>query len=220
MLPLKDNIPSRRFPFWTYTIIITCTIIFLYEFILPPQAEKYFIYKNGFIPYYFFKDPIGRLPTVFTSIFLHGGWAHLFFNMLYLHIFGDNVEDALGPVLFPLFFVGAGIAGTILETIFNPGLKVPMIGASAAISGVMGLYFVLYPYARILTLVIYFFFWDIVPIPAFIFLGFWIIFQFFNGFLSLGTSFTNIAFFAHIGGFLFGIFIGRKLIKKRRYFYF
>ncbi len=219
MLPLKDNIPSRRFPFWTYTIIFTCVVIFLYEFILPPSAQRAFIYKNGFVPYLFFKDPIGRFPTLFTSIFLHGGWSHLIFNMLYLHIFGDNVEDVLGPFWFPVFFIGAGIAGTVLETIFHPGLKVPMIGASAAISGVMGFYFVLFPFARILTVVVYFFFWDIVPIPAFIFLGFWILFQFFSGFMSLASPFTTVAFFAHIGGFLFGFFTARTFIKRKRYFY-
>ncbi|MEO0271289.1 MAG: rhomboid family intramembrane serine protease [candidate division WOR-3 bacterium] len=220
MLPLRDNIPSRRFPFWTYAIIITSLIIFIYEFILPGESQKIFIYENGFIPYLFFKEPLKRLPTFITSIFIHGGWAHLFFNMLYLHIFGDNVEDVLGFFWFPVFFISAGIAGIVLETIFNPGLKVPMIGASGAISGVLGFYFVLFPFARILTFVTYFFFWDIVPIPAFIFLGFWIITQFFNGFLSLGYSFTNIAFFAHIGGFLFGFFVARFFIKRRVFFFF
>jgi membrane associated rhomboid family serine protease len=176
-----------------------------------------FIFKNGFVPYLFFKYPLERAPTLVTSIFLHGGWTHLIGNMLYLHIFGDNVEDVLGPIYFPLFFIGAGIAGIIAETIFHPVSKVPMIGASAAISGVLGFYFVFFPFARVLTLVIYFFIWDIVPIPAFIFLGFWIIFQTISGILSLGGP-VNIAFFAHIGGFLFGFFVAKRI--KRRKFYF
>ncbi len=215
MLPLKDNIPSKRFPFWTYTIIITCVLIFIYEFMLPPAQEREFLYKNGFIPYLFLKDPIERFPTIFTSIFLHGGWVHLFFNMLYLHIFGDNVEDVLGTFWFLFLFIGAGISGIFLETIFHPDLKVPMIGASAAVSGVMGFYFVFFPFARILTIVFYFFFWDIVPVPAFVFLGFWILFQFLSGFMSLSSSFVGVAFFAHIGGFLFGFFMARLFIKAK-----
>ncbi|MEN3043774.1 MAG: rhomboid family intramembrane serine protease [Candidatus Hydrothermales bacterium] len=219
ILPLKDNIPSRRFPFWTYSIIITCFLIFLYELVLPIPDRDIFIYKNGFVASEFFKDPFNRLPTFITSIFLHGGWAHFIFNMLYLHIFGDNVEDILGFFWFPTFFICAGIAGTLLETLFHMNSNVPMIGASGAISGVMGFYFVLFPFSRIKTLVFYFFFWDIVPIPAFIFLGFWIISQFFNSLLSLGAPFTNIAFLAHIGGFIFGVIVAKLYFKKRNYFF-
>ncbi|MEN3045762.1 MAG: rhomboid family intramembrane serine protease [Candidatus Hydrothermales bacterium] len=219
ILPLKDNIPSRRFPFWTYAIIITCVLIFLYELILPDPDRDIFIYKNGFVASEFIRDPIGRLPTFITSIFIHGGWAHLIFNMLYLHIFGDNVEDVLGFFWFPVFFISAGIAGTIVESFFHLNSNVPMIGASGAISGVMGFYFILYPFSRINTLVFYLFFWDIVPIPAFIFLGFWVISQFFNSLLSLGTQFTNIAFLAHLGGFIFGAICAKFYLKKKYHFF-
>ncbi|MEO0261863.1 MAG: rhomboid family intramembrane serine protease [candidate division WOR-3 bacterium] len=216
MIPLKDNIPSRKFPLFNYFLIFANTIIFFYEIFLPKNKLQELFLTQGFIPYYFFKNPINNLETLITSIFLHGGWIHFLGNMLYLYIFGDNVEDLLGHFSYLIFYFSAGIIASLTQALFSFSSKIPMIGASGAIAGVLGIYFIFFPFARVLTLVPFFFFWQIVPVPAFLFLFFWFFIQFFSGIFSLGINTQGgVAFFAHIGGFLYGVFIG-ILIRKRK----
>ena len=216
MIPLKDNIPSYRFPLFNYFLIFANTVIFFYEILLPKNKLQELFFTSGFIPYQFFKNPINNLESLITSIFLHGGWVHFLGNMLYLYIFGDNVEDILGHFSYLIFYISAGIFANITQAIFSISSKIPMIGASGAIAGVLGIYFVFFPFARVLTVLPFFFFWQIIPIPAFLFLFFWFFIQLFSSLLSLGipTS-TQSAYFAHVGGFLYGVFIG-ILIRKRK----
>lgn len=215
MIPLKDNIPSYRFPLFNYFLIFANTVIFFYEILLPKNKLHELFLNSGFIPYYFLKNPIDNLDNLITSIFLHGGWIHFLGNMLYLYIFGDNVEDLLGHFSYLIFYFSAGIAASLTQALFSFSSKIPMIGASGAIAGVLGIYFIFFPFARILTIVP-FFFWQIVPVPAFLFLFLWFFLQFFSGIFSLGINTGGgIAFFAHIGGFLYGVFIG-SLIRKRK----
>ncbi len=216
MIPLKDNAPSYRFPLFNYFLIFANTVIFFYEIFLTKDKLHELFLTSGFIPYQFFKNPLDNLESLITSIFLHGGWIHFLGNMLYLYIFGDNVEDILGHFSYLIFYISAGIVANISQTLFSISSKIPMIGASGAIAGVLGIYFVFFPFARVLTVVPFFFFLQIVPIPAFLFLFFWFLLQIFSGFLSLGTSYSGgVAFFAHVGGFLYGVFIG-ILIRKRK----
>lgn len=216
MIPLKDNIPSKRFPLFNYFLIFANAVIFFYEIFLPKNKLQELFLTSGFIPYEFFKNPFNNLDTLITSIFLHGGWIHFFGNMLYLYIFGDNVEDIMGHFSYLIFYISAGIFANIFQGVFSISSKIPMIGASGAIAGVLGIYFLFFPFARVLTLIPFFFFWQIVPVPAFFFLFFWFFIQLFSGILSLGIpSYSGIAFFAHVGGFLYGIFIG-IIIRKRK----
>jgi len=215
MIPLKDNIPTYKFPLFNYFFLFSNSIIFIYELFLPfPKLKELFL-KAGFIPYDFFHSPLTNLPNLITSIFLHGGWVHFIGNMLYLYIFGDNVEDILGHFSYLIFYISSGIFASLTQAIFSFSSKIPMIGASGAIAGVLGIYFVFFPFSKVLTLVPFFFFWQIIGIPAFFFLGLWFLIQVWSGIFSLGSSFTNIAFFAHIGGFLYGVFIG-IFIRKRK----
>lgn len=216
MIPLKDNVPTYRFPVFNYFFIFANAIIFIYEVFLPGKSLHALFLKAGFVPYYFFKDPLGNLPSLITSIFLHGGWFHFLGNMLYLYIFGDNAEDILGHFFYPLFYISAGIIASLVQGIFSLSSQIPMIGASGAIAGVLGIYFVFFPLARVLTLIPFWFFWEVIPVPAFLFLAFWFFLQFASGVFSLGVkSQGGIAFFAHVGGFLYGVFIGILLRKKK-----
>jgi len=146
--------------------------------------------------------------TIFTSMFLHGGLLHLGGNMLYLWIFGNNVEDTLGHARFLLFYLASGIAAAAAQTLVNPESGIPMVGASGAVSGVLGAYFILFPYATVLTLVTFGFFWRFIHLPAMVVLGLWIVLQFLSGYLSLSVASGaegGVAFFAHIGGFFVGM---------------
>ena len=156
--------------------------------------------------------------SVLTSMFLHGGWMHVIGNMLYLWIFGDNVEDRLGHARFLLFYLASGCAAALLQVVFNPSSQVPMLGASGAIAGVMGAYFVLYPESRVLTAVFVFVFFDLVEIPAIFFLGIWFVMQLLSGVGSLGISSTGggTAFWAHVGGFVVGAVVGLVLRRNGR----
>lgn len=212
MLPLKDNIPSYKKPIITPLLIGINVLIFIYQFSLGPGAEG-FVFKYGAIPYRIthlkaatqyttFPVPL----TLFTAMFLHGGFLHLLGNMIYLWIFGDNVEDRLGRFKFILLYLVSGLAASLAHILTSPNSSVPMIGASGAIAGVLGAYMVAFPYARILTLVFFGFFARIIAIPAFFVLGFWFILQLIYALPSLGVqNVGGVAFFAHIGGFLAGI---------------
>ena len=216
MIPLKDTIPSRTFPFINYTIILINLLCFLYQLSLGPHLEK-FLYAWGVVPAQFFAPlSIGhlhlsqRILPLFTSMFLHGGWLHFLGNMLYLYIFGDNVEDRLGHARYFLFYLLSGVLAAAVHLLTNTGSRVPTIGASGAIAGVMGAYFFLFPYARVVTLIFIFFFFDIVEIPAFFFLAFWFILQFLSGTVSFDAQNAlsgGVAWWAHIGGFLSGILL-------------
>ena len=202
MIPLRDVIPSRTFPFFTIAFIVLNSLAFLFDRSLSEPAREAFVRTYGVIP--------ARLDliTVFTSMFLHGGWAHFLGNMLFLWIFGDNVEDRVGHGRFVLFYVLCGVAAIAAHVYMNPLSRIPTIGASGAIAGVMGGYFVLYPNSRVLALVPLVIIWQIVEVPAIIFLGFWFLMQFFMMGLAnarAGVQGGGIAFWAHIAGFLAGM---------------
>ncbi|MBN1224874.1 MAG: rhomboid family intramembrane serine protease [Candidatus Aminicenantes bacterium] len=217
-IPLKDENPTSRFPFVTVAFVALNILVFLYQ-LASPEGVQYFVYRMGAVPYeitHFTSIEllgIQRLSpplTLFTAMFLHGGILHLLGNMLYLWIFGNNVEDHLGSLRFILFYFLSGLGASFAHIIFNPNSQVPMIGASGAIAGVLGAYLVLYPRANVKTVVFLFFFIRIVPIPAALVLGLWFILQMLN--IGMGGG---VAWFAHIGGFLIGIVLIRVLAGRR-----
>jgi membrane associated rhomboid family serine protease len=230
MLPLKDDIPSRTTPFITVGLIALNVLVFLYQISLQVSGDaqggraiEAFVLEFGAVPCRLsglctsaeaFPHPF---VTVVTSMFVHGGLLHVGGNMLYLWIFGDNVEDALGHVRFLLFYLLSGIIAATVETAVNPTSPVPMIGASGAVSGVLGAYLVLFPYATVLTLVTFVFFFRLLRIPAILVLGLWFVVQFFNGLGSFHTSGgeAGVAWFAHIGGFVAGIAL-LLIVRPRR----
>jgi len=208
MFPVSDVIPSRTVPFVTVSLIVINSVVFLYQWMLPQHALQVFMAHYALIPAYF------SLSAVLTSMFLHGGWMHIIGNMLYLWIFGDNIEDQLGHAGFLVFYLAAGAVAAVGQVMINADSVVPMVGASGAIAGVMGAYFVLYPESRILTAIFIFFFFDLVEIPAIFFLGIWFLMQLLSGVGSLGVSNASAggtAFFAHIGGFVTGLLVGAVL---------
>jgi membrane associated rhomboid family serine protease len=232
MLPLKDDIPSRSTPFVTITLIAINVVVFLYQALLQwsgdiqmARVAEAFVLEFGAVPCRLsgscaapdsFPHPF---VTILTSMFLHGGLLHVGGNMLYLWIFGDNVEDSLGHGRFLVFYFASGIAAAAAQVAAAPTAALPMIGASGAVSGVLGAYLLLFPHASVLTLVTFVFFIRFVRIPAVIVLGLWIVVQLFNGlgsFPSLPTSGgeVGVAWFAHIGGFLAGLAL--LLIMRRR----
>ncbi len=215
MIPLKDTVPSRRFPIVNTLLIAVNVFVFFVE-LSQGTNLKQFIYNFGAIPsrYFYLKahyphQLLNRFLPIFTSMFLHGGWFHLIGNMLYLWIFGDNVEDRMGHFRYLLFYLLSGIGAGLFHIYTNAHSTVPSIGASGAIAGVLGAYFILFPFSRILTLVPFFFFWTFLEIPAFFFLGFWFLMQFFSGTTALllagDKAAGGIAWWAHIGGFITGI---------------
>lgn len=211
MIPLKDDIPSRTFPFVTIALIAANAAVFFYELSLGPRAER-FLFAYGAIPYNL-THPVrttgAQIPIVlslFTSMFLHGGLLHVGGNMLYLWIFGDNIEDVTGHFRFIVFYLVCGVAAAYSHALFDAHSRVPMIGASGAISGVLGAYLLLFPRARVLTLVPIFVFIRIMQIPAVFVLGLWILVQFLNGLVG-PREVGGVAWFAHIGGFLTGMIL-------------
>ncbi|MBM2832059.1 MAG: putative integral rane protein [Dehalococcoidia bacterium] len=227
MLPISDGDTVRRSrPFVNVTLIALCTAVFVYELVIDEPGLLIFTYQFGLIPAelgrgaYFsslvtqagtfnIASPIPNWATIVTSMFIHGGWLHFLGNMLFLWVFGDNIEDRFGHLRYLLFYLAAGAAAAWLQIIVNTAAQVPMIGASGAIAGVLGAYLVLFPLNRIKTLVTAFFFITVVRIPALVLLGFWFLLQFFEGVGSLGPSVQTggTAYFAHIGGFITGIIV-------------
>ncbi len=211
MIPIRDNIRSRRFPVISVTLIVINVLIFLYELSLEQGQLTKLVWTFGVIPRNIqgmldgqFSLITAALPLL-TSMFLHGGWFHLLGNMLYLWIFGDNVEDRLGRGRYLLLYLAAGVAGSVTQVWANPLAAEPVIGASGAIAGVLGAYFISYPRARVLTLLPILFFITFVEIPAFVFLFLWFVTQWLSGFASLGVPGNMVAWWAHIGGFITGI---------------
>jgi len=246
MFPLKDDVPTQSFPLVTVSLIAVNVAIYLYEFLLgfsgdgpraaadaADRALRAFIYEFGLVPCRFGDACPGALATVLagappppvtviTSMFLHGGFLHVGFNMLYLWIFGNNVEDSMGKGRFLVFYLLCGAIAAAAQFASNPRSTVPMIGASGAVSGTLGAYLILYPHARVWTLVIFGFFWRIVPIPALVMLGFWFVGQVVGGLTSFGSREGGVAFLAHVGGFLAGmalivVFRQRPRLAYRRY---
>jgi membrane associated rhomboid family serine protease len=219
MIPIKDDIPSYRRPVVTMGLIVINILVYLYEIIQGPYFQQ-FIVKYGAIPYEIMHGqeltPQLSFPiplTLISSMFLHGGLLHLGGNMLYLWIFGDNVEDKLGHLRFFIFYILSGLAGSMAHVLASPGSQVPMIGASGAIAGVLGAYMIRFPQSRIWTLIFFGFFIRTVRIPAIFVLGFWFILQLLYGLPSLGAQEGGVAWFAHIGGFLTGILLF-KIMRK------
>jgi rhomboid family protein len=201
VFPISDVIPSRTTPYVTIAIIAVNALAFLYELQLGTRDLRVFTVAFGVVPASF------AWVTVLTSMFLHSGWMHFLGNMLYLWIFGDNVEDRFGHVPYLFFYLFSGAAASLGQVAINPDSTIPMIGASGAIAGVMGAYFVLYPRSRVLTAVFILIFMDLVEIPAIFFLGIWFVMQLFSGVGSLGshTADGGVAFWAHITGFAVGL---------------
>ena len=227
MIPFKDSIPSRRFPFVTLILIITNAAAFVYELSLPWEDLDILIDTYGVVPFKLqlvVHNPLGVLgemaSSLVTSTLLHAGFLHLLGNMWYLWIFGDNVEDRMGPIRFLLFYLSCGVVASVTHIAFNLDSPVPTIGASGAVAGVLGAYLVSYPFARVLTLLPFFIIWPVVELPAILVLGFWFIVQLFNGTAAIGTTsemMAGVAWWAHIGGFISGILFLRVFARRPRH---
>jgi hypothetical protein len=211
MIPLRDNIPSLRRPYVTYAIIGVNCLIFLLELSsgprLPEVAQLWGFVPGRFLALLGHGSLVLAVIPMFTSMFMHAGWLHLIGNMWTLFIFGDNVEDTLGRGPYLLFYLLCGLVSLFTFLLFAPGSTIPLVGASGAIAGVMGAYFSLFPGARVLTLVPIFIVFTVIELPAYIFLGFWFVLQFFQGaFTIVGrTAEGGVAWWAHVGGFLAGV---------------
>ncbi|HHQ42008.1 MAG TPA: rhomboid family intramembrane serine protease [Chromatiales bacterium] len=212
MIPLHDDNPTTLRPVVTVALIAACVAAFLWQLSLGQDGYRRAVYSLGFIPAVFFGERVlapelAVVPpalTLVTSMFLHGGLWHLLGNMLYLWIFGNNVEDAMGHARFVAFYLLCGIAAALGQGILDPGSTIPMIGASGAISGVLGAYLLLYPHARVLVLIPLGFFSQLVRVPAVLVLGLWFLIQIVSS-LAADPSRGGVAWFAHIGGFLAGM---------------
>ena len=216
MIPLYDTLRARRFPIVNWLLIALNILVFLYEISLSPAALDRLTFGWGLVPANLAAHPATAWITIFTAMFLHGGWFHILSNMWVLFIFGDNVEDRLGHASYLVFYLLSGVAAGLLQSFVLPTSRVPMIGASGAIAGVLGAYLVLYPRARIASLVPILFIFTIIEIPATLFLLFWFVSQLFSGWLAIGSSAgSGVAWWAHVGGFLFGV-VAVVLFAQRR----
>jgi membrane associated rhomboid family serine protease len=239
MIPLKDDTPRLSTPLLNYFLIAANVAVFLFQISLGRREQTTFVYAFGLVPAHLTAMLQGPLPAVHghvhavspglallpivTSMFLHGGWLHLIFNMWFLWIFGRNVEESLGHFPYLVFYLTCGVVAAMAQTASNPGSVIPTVGASGAIAGVMGGYLILYPRARVLMLVPFFFIFFL-WLPAWVVLGYWFVLQFLSG---VGTSLVaadshsgGVAFWAHVGGFLAGVFLVRLFPSRtRRYLY-
>lgn len=213
MLPLRDVIPSRTVPFVTVTIIILNSLAWFFELSLSPETLSRFLQTWGVVPAAFVPS------TLVTSMFLHGGWSHVIGNMWWLWIFGDNVEDRMGHGRFIVFYLLCGFVAAFGQMVLNPQSTIPMIGASGAIAGVMGAYFVLYPQSRVLTLIPLIIVFDVIELPAIFLLGFWFVMQLFSAGAIAVTANTagggGVAFMAHVAGFVAGV-VGVFVFRKKQ----
>jgi len=219
MIPIRDNIRSRSLPVVTWLIIIANVLVFLYESMMASPQLDSFLMQYGLVPVQLTSVEPSAFVALFTSIFLHGGWMHLISNMLALFIFGDNVEDRMGKVKYFIFYMICGLVANLAQVLVNPSSQIPGIGASGAIAGVLAAYLILYPRARVLTIIPIFFLGWMQEIPAVIYLGFWIVSQLFTGVLSLGISMDmgGVAYWAHIGGFVVGLLLVKVFAKRQQY---
>lgn len=212
MIPLRDTNPRRRVPIVTYALIALNVLAFFWQLSLGRSLEPA-LFRIAFIPARFWIPGNWAFDvyTIVTSMFLHGGLLHIGSNMLYLFIFGDNIEDRLGRFRYLLFYLLCGFFATFAHAFFSPGSRIPAIGASGAIAGVLGAYLILFPKARVMTLIPIFVFITIRELPAILLLGFWFVLQLFSGVGSLGVQdaqdMGGVAYFAHIGGFVAGMLL-------------
>ena len=220
MIPIRDELPTRRFPIITVSLVVANVVFFIYELLLRPQLEA-FLFQAGLVPAVLWgkarllTPSIPPFLTIFTSMFLHGNLFHLLSNMLYLWIFGNNVEDFLGPFHYLLFYLGCGLVAGLSHALIYPSSTIPTIGASGAISGVMGGYLILFHFARVLVLVIWGFFLRVVEVPAALLLGLWVFLQLIYSLTSLiSPTLGGTAWFAHLGGFIMGC-LWCKMVSNR-----
>jgi len=219
MIPLYDTLHSRRFPLVNWLLIGLNVLVFLYELTLPAGALDALTRTWGLVPAQLMAHPTAVWVTIFTAMFLHGGWFHIISNMWVLFIFGDNVEDRLGGTRYLFFYLLSGVAAALMEAFILPGSSAPMIGASGAIAGVLGAYLILYPRACVASLVPILFIFTILEIPAMVFLPFWFISQLFSGWLALqGSTGSGVAWWAHVGGFIFGMATVGLFAPRRAYY--
>jgi membrane associated rhomboid family serine protease len=217
MIPLRDVIPSRTTPYITVTIIVLNALAWFYELAMPSEVLPFFLQIYGVVPASF------NASSLVTSMFLHGSWSHVLGNMWYLWIFGDNVEDRVGHGRFIIFYMLCGFAAALGQTLMDPASTLPMIGASGAIAGVMGAYFVLYPRSRVLTLIPLVIFWEVIEVPATFLLGFWFLMQLFSAgaiAVTANSAGGGVAFMAHVAGFVCGvggIFVFRQRQRPEQY---
>jgi membrane associated rhomboid family serine protease len=224
MIPIRDTVPRQHFPFAVWTLIAINVGVFIYELTVPQDLTEQFIYLFGLVPARF-THPAWAAETGFphtywpflSTMFLHGGWLHIIGNMWVLWIFGDNVEDRMGPARFVVFYILCGLAAGVVHVLTNPGSTVPAVGASGAIAGVMAAYFVLYPRARIVAMFPIFFYPLFFTVPAYLYLGFWFLTQFYSGTLAIAThrEVGGIAWWAHVGGFASGILLFSFFLRRR-----
>ena len=216
MIPVRDEIRTHRVPVVNYLLILVNVLVFLWMYVISGKGAEGFL-QYALIPSEISQglDP-GDVVSIFTSMFMHAGWLHLAGNMLYLWIFGDNIEDRLGHVAYLIFYLVGGVAAAIVHYLSGPSSVVPTVGASGAIAAVLGAYLVLYPHSRVYTFIPFGFFARLTLVPAVFVLGIWFVLQFFSGVITLGAvNQGGTAYWAHIGGFLFGLLAG-KLIKRNR----
>ncbi len=215
MIPLHDDNPTKTRPIVTVTLIITCVLVFVYQLSLPNSEERIFLYQFGAIPSIIFGNNalssehavIPAPLSLLSSMFLHGSWLHLIGNMLYLWVFANNIEDAMGHRRFLAFYLLCGLIAASSHALISPESSLPMVGASGAISGILGAYLLLYPRASILVLIPFFVFVKVIRIPTVLVLSLWFIIQLLSGSIDLLNHNAGVAWFAHIGGFVAGIIL-------------
>ena len=217
MIPIRDSIPTRHTPIVNYLLIAANILVFVLMWLAGPRQEA-LVYEFALIPLNLTTGiAIGDITDIFTSMFMHGGLAHIAGNMLYLWIFGDNVEDSMGPVKYLAFYLVGGVVASLTHILTNPGSQIPTVGASGAIAAVLGAYLVLFPNSRVQTFIPLGFFMRLTMVPASIVLGMWFILQLFSGLMSLGVpDVGGVAFWAHIGGFIAGVVMAKLLAGRRR----
>ncbi len=224
MIPIRDSIPCNTTPIVTWSIMALCTAVFLLMQTLPEEMQRLIVYQYGMVPIRYsnpywassFGLPPDHYLSFLTSLFLHGGWLHILMNMLFLWIFADNIEDLMGPGRFLAFYIMCGLLATYVQFFFDPQLAVPVVGASGAIAGILGAYFFLFPYARVIIMIPIIIFPLFFEIPAIAFLGFWVIMQLQKATTSImfeGAT-IDVAWWAHLGGFIVGAFLHPLFLKK------
>jgi membrane associated rhomboid family serine protease len=218
MIPLKDENPTHITPFVNYSLIAINILVFVYQMFITPDAEA-FVMEHALIPAQLLREmDLRNIARLFTSMFMHGGILHLGGNMLYLWIFGDNVEDAMGHGRYLIFYLLGGLLATAIHIVTSPGSQIPTLGASGAIAAALGAYLILYPRSRVLSLIPLGFFMRLTMVPAVIVLGLWFLLQLFQGVLALGgPDVGGVAFWAHIGGFVAGFVLAKLFANRELY---
>jgi len=220
MIPLYDTARTRRLPIVTWLLIALNVVVFIYEFSLGPTALEPFVRIWGLVPVQLMTQPGTEWVTILTSMFLHGGWFHVLSNMWILFIFGDNVEERMGGGRYLIFYLMSGVAAALLQSFLLRSSSEPMIGASGAIAGVLGAYLILFPHARVASLVPILFIFTVINVPAALFLLFWFVSQLFSGWFALGgAGGSGVAWWAHVGGFVFGMLAVYVFARQRVYQY-